>query len=111
MSTVSVAVEWHLVGSPDEIGDNEPKVLKIGKRQIAIYRLGSDSFSAVSDICTHEYASLSKGFRDGNIIECPLHQACFDLRDGKCHGPVAEVDLETFPLRIETGQLLIGIPA
>lgn len=111
MNSTTVAVNWHPVGSPEEISEDEPKVLKIGKRQIAIFRLGPDSFSAISDICTHEYASLSRGFRDGNTIECPLHQACFDLRNGKCHGPVAEVDLETFPIRIEGGQLLVGVLA
>lgn len=111
MNSISVAVDWLVVGSPEAIGEDEPKVLTIGKRRIAIFRLGPDSFSAISDICTHEYASLSKGFRDGNIIECPLHQACFDLRNGKCHGPVAEVDLETFPLRVESGRLLVGVPS
>ena len=106
---VDANVQWHLVCSSEETTSDEPTVRKIESKQIAIYKLDDGKFSAVSDICTHQYASLSNGFLEGDTIECPLHQACFDIRTGKCHGPTATVDLEVFPLKIEDGKIYVGI--
>src|SRR5262249_52098878 len=42
-------------------------------------------------------------------IECPLHQALFDIRTGKAlSGPAAE-DLGVYPVRIEGGDVLIDL--
>ncbi|QBI55181.1 bifunctional 3-phenylpropionate/cinnamic acid dioxygenase ferredoxin subunit [Streptomonospora litoralis] len=41
-----------------------------------------DGIYAVDDTCTHQNASLSDGWLEGCFIECPLHEAAFDLRTG-----------------------------
>ncbi|GGS03983.1 hypothetical protein GCM10010252_48540 [Streptomyces aureoverticillatus] len=38
---------------------------------------------AVDDTCSHQDASLSEGWLEGCLIECPLHAASFDLRTGQ----------------------------
>lgn len=38
---------------------------------------------AVDDTCTHQDASLSEGWLEGCLVECPLHAATFDLRTGE----------------------------
>jgi nitrite reductase/ring-hydroxylating ferredoxin subunit len=93
-AVVDANLQWHLIGSCAEIKADEPAVRKIGIKQIAIYSLADGSYSAVSDICTHQYASLSKGFLDGHMIECPLHQACFDIRNGSCGEQLSRCDQE-----------------
>jgi nitrite reductase/ring-hydroxylating ferredoxin subunit len=47
-------------------------------------------FYAISDVCGHRNAPLSRGKLDGYLIECPLHFAQFDVRTGELvNGPVS----------------------
>ena len=47
-------------------------------------------FHAISDVCGHRNAPLSRGRLDGHVVECPLHFALFDVRTGKLvDGPVS----------------------
>ena len=49
------------------------------------------TFYALSDVCGHQRAPLSRGRLEGHVVECPLHFAQFDVRTGQLlHGPVAE---------------------
>ena len=48
------------------------------------------TFYAISDVCGHRNAPLSRGRLDGYLIECPLHYAQFDVRTGELvNGPVS----------------------
>lgn len=93
---------WHDVAPEGEFDLDVPKVVQVGDDRIAVFRL-DDGFYAISDVCTHEYALLSEGFCGEGKIECPLHQACFDIRSGKALDEPAEIDLATYPTRVEGG--------
>lgn len=46
---------------------------------------------AVDGICSHEHSELIDGELDDNCLTCPLHFACFDIRDGSVlEGPATE---------------------
>ena len=48
------------------------------------------TFYAISDVCGHRNAPLSRGKLDGYLIECPLHYAQFDVRTGELvNGPMS----------------------
>jgi len=93
---------WHDVAPEDAFEPDVPKVVQLGEDRVAVFRL-ADGFYAISDICTHEYALLSDGFCEDGKVECPLHQACFDIRSGKALDEPAEIDLATYPTRVEGG--------
>ena len=58
-------------------------------------------FYAVSDICGHKNAPLSRGKLSGHLVECPLHFAQFDVRTGKLvDGPIS-ADVPAYETRIE----------
>jgi 3-phenylpropionate/trans-cinnamate dioxygenase ferredoxin subunit len=58
-------------------------------------------FYAVSDVCGHRNAPLSRGKLDGHLIECPLHYAQFDVRTGELvNGPVSTA-IATYEVRLE----------
>jgi len=97
---------WHDVAPEDAFEPDVPKVVQLGEDRVAVFRL-ADGFYAISDICTHEYALLSDGFCEDGKVECPLHQACFDIRSGKALDEPAVIDLATYPTRVESGMVQI----
>lgn len=55
----------------------------------------------------HEYACLSDGFVIDGVIECPLHQGCFDIATGKAKRAPVTVDLQTYQTRIDGDNIFI----
>ena len=110
MSDVSgkVSTDWHDVCAEADLAPNEPLGVEAAGTPIGLYRL-EDGVHAISDVCTHEFALLSSGFAEGGRIECPLHQACFDIRTGECFGPMAERGLRTFAVRIVAGRVQVAV--
>ncbi|WP_274563496.1 bifunctional 3-phenylpropionate/cinnamic acid dioxygenase ferredoxin subunit [Streptomyces spiramyceticus] len=49
---------------------------------IAVFRT-EEALYAIDDTCSHQDASLSEGWLEGCLVECPLHAAMFDLRTGQ----------------------------
>lgn len=73
---------WERAAGVDEVAEGEVKGVHAGGRPIALYRVDGEVY-ATHDICSHERAHLSEGYLDGCEIECPLHQARFDIRTGQ----------------------------
>lgn len=78
-------------------------------REYAIYRSPGDRFYATDGLCSHEEANLADGFVMEHIIECPRHNGRFDYRTGEAKGPPACVDLRTYPVKVEGGEVLIEV--
>lgn len=97
---------WHFAAKVEEVEDDVPSLVQVGDQQIALCRLGEEFF-AVDNICTHEYACFTDGFIEGDEVECPLHQARFDIRTGKATSPPATVDLRTYPVKREGDEVYV----
>ena len=91
---------WLRVAALAEIADDAPLAVKLGDTPIALYRLDGRLY-ALDDVCPHEFALLSGGFVEGGAIECPLHQACFEIATGRCLSPPAMTDLRVYAVRID----------
>lgn len=79
------------------------------ERTFAIYRSPDDTFYATDGLCTHEQVHLADGLVMDNIIECPKHNGRFDYRTGKARKAPVCVDLQTYPVRVENGAVLIDL--
>lgn len=101
--------DWHFVTTTNEIKPHEALSADIGNAKIALCNI-NDTVYAFSNICTHEYACLSDGLVDGEIIYCPLHQAQFHIPTGKVLSSPAEVDLETFQVKVIENNVYVHIP-
>jgi len=64
---------------------------------------------ALDNICTHAHARLCEGRLRATRLVCPLHDASFDVRDGRVLGPPAEVPLPTHALRIVDGTIEVAL--
>lgn len=101
--------EWHRVASEDEIKEGEAFPVTLAGAAIALYRL-EGSLYAIGNICPHQGdVLLSDGFVDGDKIECPMHQSCFDIRTGKVLGPPAQQDVPVYPVKVEDGAVFVHV--
>ena len=103
-------VEFHAVANEDDLEDEEVLGVLVDGREIALYRVDGEFF-ATQGLCTHESVKLCDGFVEGNLIECPLHSACFEIKTGKAVNPPAEIDLEVYPTKREGRTIYVGITA
>ena len=90
---------WVRAAGRSDLAEGEVLGAEVAGRSIALYA-AEDGIFATDNICTHAYACLSDGWLDGEVIECPLHAARFDIRTGKVLDPPATEDLKTYPVRL-----------
>jgi len=91
--------DFRKIASLAELPLGSTRRIEIEGLVIALVRCEEGVF-AVDDLCTHAEASLCDGLLDGCELECPLHAARFDVRNGKVTAPPAFEDLQTYPVRV-----------
>jgi 3-phenylpropionate/trans-cinnamate dioxygenase ferredoxin subunit len=99
---------WRRVAAVADIKIEEAFPFELDGKEFAIYRLGDD-YHVLEDVCPHAYALLSSGLIDGEIVECPLHQAQFHIPTGKCLGGPATQGVNKVPVRIENEDVLVDL--
>ena len=102
--------DWHRVGPADEIDEEDVMRFDLGERTFAVYNTDS-GFYATDGICTHETTHLADGMVIGEIIECPLHQGRFHIPSGKAKSAPVCVDLRTYPVKLEDGDIYVQVAA
>jgi 3-phenylpropionate/trans-cinnamate dioxygenase ferredoxin subunit len=95
--------------SVDEIRPGRMKRVEINGLRLLLANVDGRYYAA-QDSCTHEEASLSRGVLQGELVKCPLHGSRFNVRTGEALEEPAEENLKTYPVRIEGGDVLIGVP-
>jgi naphthalene 1,2-dioxygenase ferredoxin component len=99
---------WVRAAARGDLTEGEPFGVEVAGRPIALYDIDGEIF-ATDNICTHAYARLSDGWLDGDLIECPLHAARFDVRTGKVLDPPATEDLKTYPVRVVGDEIQVKL--
>jgi 3-phenylpropionate/trans-cinnamate dioxygenase ferredoxin subunit len=91
---------WVRVGPLADIDDEDVIRFDHGDRTYAVYRVAGNVY-ATDGLCTHEQVHLCDGLVMDYVIECPMHNGRFDIRDGRALGAPACVNLKTYPAKIE----------
>jgi anthranilate 1,2-dioxygenase large subunit len=99
---------WRNVARLDAFGDAHVIGVEVDGTPVALYRIG-DAVYATDGMCTHATGLLADGWVEDGAIECPLHQARFDIRTGKALGEPATEDLRTYQVKIEGADILIDL--
>jgi apoptosis-inducing factor 3 len=99
---------WQKVGRMDALSDGDVIGVHVDGTTVALYRIG-DAIYATDGMCTHAAGLLSEGWMVDGTIECPLHQARFDIRTGKALCVPATADLRVYPVKIEGADVLIDL--
>ncbi len=101
---------WHEVAALAELDPDFPLGVEVQGHKIGLYRDAEQVF-ALEDTCPHAYALLSQGFREGGVIECPLHAAQFEISSGKCLNDIGGRDLRCFATRVVGGRVAVLLAA
>ncbi|CAN5610782.1 non-heme iron oxygenase ferredoxin subunit [soil metagenome] len=96
--------DWTRVCATGELLPGESRVAWDGDTAIIVFNYDGD-FYALEDRCSHEEFELSAGRFDAEeaTIECVLHGARFDVRDGRALCAPAYAPVRTFPVKLEDG--------
>lgn len=82
---------------------------RVSDAPILLSRRDGELF-AVSGSCTHYGARLADGLIIGDEVRCPLHHACFSLRDGSALTAPAFDGLTRWKVEVEEGKAFVRVP-
>ena len=97
---------WMDLISKADVPEEDVIAVDIAGKSIALYQVEGEIF-ATNNICTHGNARLCDGFLEGHEIECPLHQGKFDIRSGKALCAPLTEDVQTYPIKVVEGRVLV----
>ncbi len=103
-----MAENWHFAIDADQVDDEDVMPAIVEGKEIAIYNV-EGTFFATNDLCTHGAAKLSEGIVIGDVIECPLHQGLFCVRDGEAMGAPAVENVKSYATKVEDGKVYVEI--
>ena len=101
---------WTKIATADQVGEDEAIAVVLGDLKLAVFN-SAGGFHVTDNVCTHQYALLSEGYVEDGCVECPLHQARFDIRTGKAMCAPATVDLRTHTVKREGDHIYVLSPA
>ena len=108
----SDSAEWVRVIALDDLAERGRKVVKVGRKQIALFH-GSKGVFACNNRCPHEGYPLIEGTLAEDpqsrncVVTCNWHAWRFDLESGETL--TGGDKLRRYPVRIEDGQVLIDV--
>lgn len=98
--------EYVTVAAVHELPSGKAKVVTVNGVRIAVFNVDG-TYHAIDDTCTHEEASLGEGTLSGEIVACPKHGSRFNVRTGRVLSLPAVIPLNTYPVKVEDGKILL----
>lgn len=99
----------HRIEGAASLAPGQLRQLDLDGRLLCLARTDDGELFAIDDTCTHEEEPLSGGWLDGDCIECPAHNAVFDLRTGDATMLPATDPVGTYPVRTDGGDVVITL--
>jgi nitrite reductase/ring-hydroxylating ferredoxin subunit len=94
------------VAAIDDIPKGEARAFVVGDREVAVFNAGG-AFYAIENACPHQGGPLAEGYFDGEIVTCPWHAWCFDVKSGAMTlGGLTSVD--AFDVQIEGSTISVS---
>jgi NADPH-dependent 2,4-dienoyl-CoA reductase/sulfur reductase-like enzyme/nitrite reductase/ring-hydroxylating ferredoxin subunit len=90
-----------------EIRADAPLLGHSGGEPVLLVRRGDDVL-AVAATCTHYGGPLAEGLITGDLVHCPWHHACFDLRTGAPVGGPGLSPIACFAVERAGGKIRVG---
>lgn len=96
----------YIVGKIEDFPPLTGRVVHIGNRQIAVFRLSSGEIRAIDNRCPHQRGPLADGIISGTYVFCPLHDRKISLEDGSVQAPDTGC-VSTYPVSLKGEDIII----
>jgi 3-phenylpropionate/trans-cinnamate dioxygenase ferredoxin subunit len=98
------------VAPADELPTGSMRLVSAGERLIGVYHCEGGYF-AIEDRCSHDDGPLCEGdWEPGScVVTCPRHGARFDLQTGTPMTLPAFQPVETFPVSVVEGTVVVDV--
>ena len=96
----------------EELPEGEMRLLTVEDgRKIGVFHCTGGELFAIEDRCSHDDGPLAEGEFDiaSCTVECPRHGSLFDLRTGRPKSLPAYRPVDTFPARIDDGEVKLEV--
>jgi 3-phenylpropionate/trans-cinnamate dioxygenase ferredoxin subunit len=95
----------------DELPPGSMKLIREGLLDVGVYNCGGD-LVAVEDRCSHDDGPLCEGDwePDECVVVCPRHGSRFDIRSGRPLTLPAYQPVDTYPVRVRDGLVVVELP-
>ena len=99
------------VCSLEELPPGTMKLVSAGLIDLGVYNCGG-SLYAIEDRCSHDDGPLAEGDwePDECVVVCPRHGSRFELASGKPLTLPAYLPVETFPVSVRDGIVVVEVP-
>lgn len=98
--------EFVKVAKKQEIPDGTMKEVKCNEESVCLANIGG-KYYAIGNICTHEGGPLAEGTLQDFEVECPWHNARFDMRTGEVLSPPAERSVPAYEVTVKEDGIFI----
>lgn len=100
---------WYKFAATGELAARDVVGKDISGVEVAVYKL-DNAYYATNNICTHQRAFMSDGYVENGCVECPLHQAIFDIKTGAVLEGPTKTPLATYPVKVENDVIFVDLP-
>ncbi len=102
-------MDTRVKGRPMRAEDIPPGTCKmgwVGEKTVAVFNIDGQ-FYATQNECTHRGGPLCEGALWGDTVICPWHGSEFNVRTGQVVGGPAERPIQTYPVEVKDGVIVI----
>jgi nitrite reductase/ring-hydroxylating ferredoxin subunit len=93
------------LGPADQVPFGEGRTFEVAGEQVAVFRLRSGRWYALSAVCPHRGGPIADGQTDERVVMCPLHHNTFELATG-C-STTGEAPLRSYPVEIDGDDIVV----
>ncbi len=104
----TVSRELHRLCAASDVPPGTALKVTVGDLTLAVFNLDGDFF-ATDDTCTHGFASLSEGYIEDGIVECPWHGGSFDIRTGAPREEPCRVPLRVYAVTVRDTDVWVDL--
>lgn len=102
-------LEFVPVAAAEEVINGDRIFVDIDEYHLVVFNIGGNYY-AIGDVCSHDGGPLGDGEVVDHEVVCPRHGARFDIRNGEVTALPAIEDIPAYPVRVQDGQIEVGIP-